>query len=252
MGHPNLSDRINDIVDGQLMYDEMRLGEILEITALGAETKLPGVIRLQVVHIEKEGDGHKAPIFRFLDTEISLFGDDRATPVRPKKGDLAGPGISAMHVPNFVLGMLGFGGIGAGRDYSFEYVGGKGNFLYAARIGKIVRHAPPKGWREPKTAVARYKNMVERIRRAEEERQKEHELMLKKALIIRTANSTYTLTAADEGGVRDMTRNGEGAPQKAKLLAAKVGGPMLADVETTPKNWQALQTSTIVSIDVTD
>lgn len=252
MGHPGLSDSINAIVDNTLMYDELHLGEILEITALGAETKLPGIIRLQVVNLENEGDGHKAPIFRFLDTEISLFGDDRAEPVRPKKGDLAGPGISALHVPHFVMGMLGFGGIGLGRDYSFEYVGGKTDFMYAARIAKIARRPPPKGWREPKTAVARYKSKVERIRRAEEDRRKEHELMLKKALIIRTANSTYVLTAADAGGVRDMVRNGDGEPQKAKLLAASVGGPMLADVETSPKKWQSLQTSAIASIEVTD
>ncbi len=252
MGHPNLSDRINDIVDGQLMYDEMRLGEILEITALGAETKLPGIIRVQVIYFDDEGDSHIAPIFRFLDAEISLFGDNRTEPVKPKKGDLASPGISATHIPHFVMRMVGFGGIGIGRDYSFEYVGGKKEFMYAARIAKIARQGPPKGWRVPKTAVASFKRKVERIRRAEEEHRKEHELMLKKALVIRTANSTYTLTAADEGGVRDMTRNGEGEPQKAKLLAAKVGGPMLADIETSAKNWQALQTSAIVSIDVTD
>lgn len=252
MGHPNLSDRLNSICESQLMYKDMRLGEILQISALDAASHTPGVFSVQVVHLKTHADGHISAVYRFLDEDFSFFGDDRQTPAKPRKGELAGAGISAIHIPQFVFNMLGFGGIGLGRDYAFEFVGGRGEFMYAARIKDILRLPPPFRWREPKTAVARWSRKTDRIKAEADKRRAQHQTMLRRALVVKTANSTYHLTAVDDEGVRELRKEGENAAYKAKLHGANVGGCMIADIEIEPRTWRPLQTSTVVSIEAMD
>jgi len=252
MPHPNLSPRLNAIVDSQLMYRDMQLGEILEITAKDARTGLPGILRLQVVHLEQDKDGGKAPIYRILKPSLALYGDDRQTPVNPKFRELAGPGISCIHIPRFVWSMLGFGGIGLGRDYALEYVGGREDFLYIHAIMQIARQPAPPKWRVPRTAIKRYLEAVKLIQAAAEKRKQEHQALLRRALVVKTANSTYRLSAVDEDGRRTLRKDGEDVARNAKLHGASVGGCMVVDIETEPRVWQPLQTSTVASIEAMD
>lgn len=255
MGHPNLSPGLNALVENQARYADLKVGDTLEIFAQDAETHDVGSFRVQVVGFEPLTEDAKrkglpaAPIFRFMggDRPFHLYGTDRQTPVCLKKGTLAGAGISATHVPEFRLFMVGFGGIGAGRDYSFEYVGAKNEWAFAADIRDIVHHQSPREFRAPVKAVAAFLKRVERIRQETKRREELSAERLKRPLVIRTANSTYRLTGDDEG-VRVMTKDGDTACFKAKLYGACKGGQMNLDVLMNGE-WRQMLSSIIVSIE---
>lgn len=246
MPHPNLSPQLNALVDDQIPYTSMKVGEILKIHALDAETGKPRTFRIQVVEFHTEEGGQHYPIFQFLRSRFHFFGKDRRTPTRIRAGSLAGAGISATHVPEFVLSMVGLGGIGLGRDYSFEYVGGTQNFAYAAGIAQIERLPCPDGWEVPSKRLSAYLKSVERIRKQEQERNALREKRLERALVIRTQNSVYYLSEVDDDGVRTFKREGDEEAKPARLIGVYVGGTLEVDIL---EEGQTMHSSRVVSIE---
>lgn len=230
MSHPNLSARLNALVDYQLLYKDLALGERLVLYATDARSNQPDVLALQVVGWRVSGDD-RCPVFRISNgSHLMLFGDDRATPIRLKRGTLMLGGIAATHIPQFVLSMIGFGSIGLGRDYSFEYVGGGNVFAYIHQLSRITRAPRPKRWVEPADMVLAYLAAVARNEEEYRFTQARRDVRLTQALTVFTANSVYELTAIDAEGKRTLTKRGTGILNEGRLVSLHKGHGMDFDV----------------------
>ncbi|MFA6100319.1 MAG: hypothetical protein WC750_05650 [Patescibacteria group bacterium] len=252
MGHPHLTEHADAVPVAKVSYSDMQLGEILKLTALDAGNRGLKTFRIQIVGFVEEKHG-LSPVFRLLGDDFNFFGNDKTTPTRMRKGSLAGAGAAGTLIPQTVfINMVFWGEINLGRDCSFEYVDGREEFVYAAKISCIERWPRPASWREPKTAVARYVRKVARLCKQLANKEKAHGEKLKKPLIIRTANSVYRLSAAEEEGIRTLTNVGKSIVyDKARLTSAQVGGLLVIDVRADDK-WITLKSSVIQSIDLFD
>jgi hypothetical protein len=164
MPHPNLSPNLNRMADAE--QADPKLGEILRITALDAKTKQRNVFCLQVTGWEEQ-ENERVPIYEFLkNSEPFYFYDsDRKTPILVREGSLAKSGVSATHIPSFVLFMIGLGGLCIGRDFSFEYINGEKRFVFAHLIEHIETLPCPEGWTPPVRRIADYLEAVECLSR---------------------------------------------------------------------------------------
>lgn len=247
----HLTAHTNAVAVSQVKYSDMQLGEILKITAMDAGWGNPKTFLIQIVGFV-EGNYKRSPIFRFLDDAFNFFGNDKTTPITMRRGDLAGAGIAGMLVPHTMFNMTSLGEIKLGRDYSFEYVGGREEFIYAAKIVRIDCISRPASWREPKTAVARYVKKVARLCLRLAQEKKAQDEKLKRPLIVRTANSTYRLSAAEEEGIRTLTNVGRSIIyEQARLVSAQIGDILEVNVKADGK-WVTLKSSLIQSIDLFD
>lgn len=245
MPHANLSPRLNEIVDNQFSYRNMVLGDRLAIEAIDARTRTMALCHLQVVGFRPcEKIGH-APIFAG-GGRFSFIGEDRRTPTRFRRGTLMLGGVSATHVPDFVLSMVGFGGIGLGRDYSLEYIGGEDRFAYIHALRGIMRRPQPRGWTAPTEEVAAYLRSVEEVERRSAEAHVRRQIRLRRAMVVSTANSTYELGEADADGKRTLTKRGSDVVHQGQLIALRKGRGMEFDSFTVK---QTMHTSTVERID---
>lgn len=140
MGHPNLSPSLSRLVENQLMYRNMHPGEEIEIIATDAATGQPGRCRIRVVSIRRpaeEGDPPDAT-FEYLGDNFTFFSWEGRGRVTLTPGTLMEAGISATLIPHYIQRLVGFGGIGVGRDYCFQHVGGEyGHFAILHGITAI-------------------------------------------------------------------------------------------------------------------
>ena len=149
MGHPNLSPSLSRLVENQLMERNMHPGEEIEIIAIDAATQKPGRCRIRVVSIRPvaEKDGPPDATFEYLGDDFTFFAWEGRGQVTLAPGTLMEAGISARLIPQYIPRMIGFGGIGEGRDYYFRHVGGeyrKGAILHdiSALCSKYNANAP--------------------------------------------------------------------------------------------------------------
>lgn len=248
MSHPHLSKELNQLIEYSMKYDDMQLGEILEITATDVVWGEPKTLRVQIVGFQKLKEKH-TPVFRFLNCDVNLAGNDKSTPVRPQKGTLAGAGVACTHLPQMVWNMVGLGGIDIGRDYSFEYLDGREEFVYVHHIIRVERLPRPEKWREAKTVAQRYIRKVAHIRATLEKKRKAFDKRLLQAVEIKTANSIYRFESAGQDGLRKMAKVGTGVLYTdVRIISAHVGGSLVADVQINGRR-QTMESSKIVAIE---
>ncbi|MFH1367294.1 MAG: hypothetical protein ABIH38_04925 [Patescibacteria group bacterium] len=125
MGHPNLDPKLSMICDSQLKYRDMKLGQYIVITAEDAETGRPGKIRLRVLSIRKDKEDRLTVTFQYLGDNFTFWRPEARSKVKIKPETLMESGLSATLIPHFIMRMVGIGGIGSIRDYSFDCVGGQ-------------------------------------------------------------------------------------------------------------------------------
>ena len=95
---------------------------------------------MQVVAFEQVREGFDdlfTPVFRIIENTGALFEPDRQTPAKVKNGALAAAGICGRHFPDSDHGVIGFGSVNAGLDYSLEYVDGEDRTLYICDVARI-------------------------------------------------------------------------------------------------------------------
>ncbi len=176
VAHANLVPQLHTIVDGQISYKRLDLGDVLDLFALDAETRKHRSFRIEVIGFEEAGYSEKmprelcpSPVFRFQENlePFHLFGADRASPLQIAPGLIAQAGMSGAHVPEFHMHRVGFCMIGIARDYSFEYVGGTEDSAFAADIQRI-QHLRP--YQKPNVVAeaAAFLEQVKRIRMRKE------------------------------------------------------------------------------------
>lgn len=245
MPHHSLSAGINAIVDSQIKYSDLTIGDRLTIEAVDARTRSHGQLQLQIVGFRPCEKLGPTPIFcgggRF-----ALFGDDRRSPVQLRRGTLMLGGLSATHVPEFVLSMVGFGGIGLGRDYSFEYLGGTRRFAYLHALRGFQRRPAPRGWEAPEADVAAYLASVAEIERLADEAHARRAKRLMQAMAVFTANSTYDLGEADADGKRTLAKRGSDVVHEGQLISLCKGHGMEFDSFTVK---QTMHSSTVERIE---
>lgn len=247
MAHRNLSPRLNAICDGQLMYRDMRVGETLTITARDARTGKSGTFRVRVISLEDVSD--PTPIFEFLEDDFALFGPDHA-PMPIVGGMLAGAGLSAIFVPEFIFSMIGLGGIGIGRDYSFEYIGNTGETWAVWSISGIRRCEMAGNYQPPIEQLTNFLNKREQLKAMEDVARKHRQQRLKRAMTIMTKNSIYYLSAEEDNGQRTLSREGTPESYQGELLGSiSVASRLNFDIKVGAQAGQTIETSTITAID---
>lgn len=242
MPHPNLSPQLSNMVDGQVMYRYMAPGSIIHVTALNSLGLIEGTFRIQVVAvIEVEPGQHKA-IFCFKGDNFHFF-DGKNEPVIVSAGTLAESGVSATLYPQMVLFMVMLGGIGIGRDYSFEMVGGENVSVVAHGIKNIMVEEPPANWEAPD--ISAFIAQVADIRQTLEEEKATYNEFRRQGLRVRTVNSVYYFTPADQNfGTRTIRKEG-GESCQGRLIYAEVGKRMEFD---NFDNDQTVSTSEVLEI----
>ncbi|MFA4954867.1 MAG: hypothetical protein WC641_06155 [Patescibacteria group bacterium] len=172
--------RLTDVLGRD--YRNMELGEILNIQAMDTMTKRAIRFRIQVVHLEIGDNEFPLPTFRFLNGGFSFCGGDGRTPVCVRKGELVKGGFSAgQHVP-IATGIMSFVEIAIDNDYSFEFVGGRDETLYAESISEIAVERPPRKWRKP-NGLADYLQRAAKTKRALKMRERREEQAMNKVLL---------------------------------------------------------------------
>ncbi len=140
MSHPNLSPSLSRIVENQHMYRDMHPGEEIEIIALDAVTKQPNRCRIRVVSIRPAAEKDSPPdvTFEYLGDTFNFFAWEGRGQVMLPPGALMEAGISATLIPQYIQRLVGFGGIGVGRDYCFQHAGGEfGRFAVLHSISAL-------------------------------------------------------------------------------------------------------------------
>ncbi|MFA6160675.1 MAG: hypothetical protein WC766_00690 [Patescibacteria group bacterium] len=248
MSHPHLSKALNQVVEYTMPYSDMQLGEILKITATDVVFKTQKTLTVQIIGFDSSEE-KRLPVFRFIDCKVNLAGNDKSTPIRPHKGTIAGAGIACTHLPQMVWNMVGLGSIDIGRDYSFEYLDGREEFVYVCHIIRVERLPRPEKWREAKTVAQRYIRKVAHLRATLEKKRKAFDKRLLQAVEIKTANSVYRFDAAGQDGLRKMAKVGTGVLYtEVRIISANVGGSLVADVQINGRR-QTMESSKIISIE---
>ena len=253
MGHPSLAPGLNELIDFQIMYRNMTLGEQLMVTGIDAVSKLPSSFKLEVARLVSQTgpDPVISAVFRFKDSGFQFHGDD-GKPRTVPAGTFAESGTAATHIPHFVLFMIGLGGISPGRDYSLESLAGGTEKVIVESIQNIVRVKPTKGWREPKREVDRF---LARIKK----RDKKRELMklaekkrlakrLETSVTIRTENSTYLLGPIQENGERTFQKEGSPSVERAKDAYLETIGARLSINIYSRDDWRPMLTSYTIEV----
>lgn len=234
----------------QVLYHHLTPGEQLTITATDAATQSPNAFRLTFIGWTERDEAKRRAIVR-LDAEgFSFYGADRRQPQAIAPGTLALAGTGQTHLPYPVDVMVMMGGIGFGRDYSFDFSGGNGGPIYVANVATIERHAPECGWERPGEEIRTFLGRVEEARIEHTAAHARREARLCGALTVRTlSGSTYELSAADGNGLRTITKVGEGIVRLGWLGRAVLDESLFFECQSPDKPDKSLiVTSPILSI----
>lgn len=168
-GRQHLSPDILRIVDNKgVGYQEMEPGQTLTIHALDAKTRIPSSFILTVasVRIFDERRQTRTATLQYIEGDFNFYdGNNPNNTTRIEPGTLMENGISANLIPQTDYRLSYFGGIGIGRDHSFEFIGGKDSSVIARGISGIDVGTAPADYQPPDLAV--------HLQRVEETREKQ-------------------------------------------------------------------------------
>lgn len=146
----HLGSGVREIVDNMLLYEKIGIGGLVRITAEDAQSGLPQDVRLQLVALhEIDGCDRQRAIFEILDDDFNFYSPRNTLHGGVAKGTLCLGGLSMqwLPVPRYV--MVGFGGIGKGRDFSLEYVDGQQVDMTIHNITALEITPPPADFMPP-------------------------------------------------------------------------------------------------------
>ena len=175
----HLSPGILRVVDaGEIEYKEMVLGQTIQIVARDAVSAEFSSFTVVPVSIRTPGINPNLTdvTFLYVDGEFNFYNaDDPKETVRIEPGTLMEHGLSCVLIPKMDAIFVNLGGIGLGRDYSFEHVGGTNVAIAAKDIETINIGIPPKKFNPPD--LSDYFTKVEESRKShqmeEEQRARE-------------------------------------------------------------------------------
>jgi len=250
MNHPNLSPELNAALSSSVAYKALKIGDIVDIDSADASNEdAVAHLRLQVVAFEKirEGLGNLlTPIFSIIENTGALFESDRQTSATVKVGALAAAGVCGRHFPDSDIGMIGFGSINAGMDYSLEYVNGEDRTLYICFISRIVVLRGAELPRGTADAVGAFGVARERTIAAVCIRENARGEKLLRPMTVKTSSgTTYRLSQADVSGKRTITSEKYGM-HSGVLLSLRKGQKLHFHISNIQ---QDLSTSTVVSVE---
>lgn len=146
-GRQHLSPDILRIVDNRgITYQEMQPGQNLRIYAEDAVTRQQASFNVTVISVRDtdERRATKTATLRFRDGDFNFYdGENINQPLQLQPGTLMENGISGIMVPQTDYRLVYFGGIGLGRDHSFEFIGGEDKSVIAHKVNMIdIGNAP--------------------------------------------------------------------------------------------------------------
>lgn len=148
-GRKHLSQEILRIVDNTFPYEEMRVGQTLRIWAEDAIERKSSFFNVVVLHTSKNTNGQTSVAFEFVQGDFNFNTDGPLRTRKLKPGTLMKGGISANLVPQPNYKMVYVGGIGIGRDHSFEFVDGETTSIIAHNIEAIEVTEPSRYFQPP-------------------------------------------------------------------------------------------------------
>ena len=170
-GRQYLSPGILRIVDNNgIPYTEMQSGQVLTIHAQDAESRQPSQFSLEVLSVREEDPRRhkKTATLRYREGEFTFYdADDPTNKVRLEPGTLMENGVSATLLPQPNMTIVYMGGIGLGRDHSFEYVDGTTKGLITHRLEAIDVVEAPQGYQAPD--ISGHLRKIEATKRAQKE-----------------------------------------------------------------------------------
>lgn len=174
----HLSPGILRIVDRSgIRYGEMEPGQSVAVHAQDAVTHEPGSFLLRVISVRATNlgqiDAGKDVTFAYLEGDFNFHvhggkGQDRTAQLKP--GDLLESGVTAVFVPTTDYRMVYMGGIGVGRDHSFEYINGEDLTVVAHNIIGLDQGQAPADFKAPDVTA-----YLEKVRETERKAMKDRE-----------------------------------------------------------------------------
>ncbi|MBI2405672.1 hypothetical protein HYV21_01310 [Candidatus Microgenomates bacterium] len=149
-GRRHLSSEILSVVDNVLPYERMKIGQTLRIWAQDARTKQSTFFNIVVLSIRDLEDKQKEATFEYVQGDFSFYdGENPQRTIKLEPGTLMENGVSATLIPQQDMRMAYVGGIGKGRDHSFEFVNGTNQTIIAQAIEGIEVTEPSKYFQQP-------------------------------------------------------------------------------------------------------
>lgn len=177
-GRQHLAPNLLRIVDlNGIRYSEMQPGQQLRIYAQDAVSRESGSFVVEVLNVRpvEPPSPLKTATLRYAEGNFLFWdGDDTSKTTKIPSGTLMENGISGSLYPQLDVHMTNFGGIGLGRDHSFEYVNGTEVSIIAHTIEMIDIKSSPKGYEPPdisdhlqRVAAVREQYKQNEVKRAE-------------------------------------------------------------------------------------
>lgn len=149
-GREYLSPEILRIVDNTLPYEQMQIGETLIVWAEDALTRQLTSFTILVVSIRENERGRKSATFEYVGDDFNFFdGENPQKTVKITAGTLMENGVSTTLIPQADYHLSYFGGIGRGRDHSFEFVGGEDHSVIVHKVSRIDVVAAQNNYQAP-------------------------------------------------------------------------------------------------------
>ncbi len=136
-----------------IRYDDMVPGQSIAVHAQDAVTQQLGSFLLRVVSIRQPNSSSQKDVtFEYVEGDFAFYvqrASGVSTTTRIKPGALMESGVTARFVPQTDYRMVYVGGIGVGRDHSFEYVEGEDSFVVAHDITMLEVGDPAVDFKAP-------------------------------------------------------------------------------------------------------
>lgn len=214
----------------------MAVGQLIVIHAVDARTQQLSSFTIQVLSIRNlDGPSNtKAATFQLIDGEFTFHdanNPNSKTQIVP--GTLMENGITATFLPQPNITLAYLGGIGIGRDHSFEFVNGEDRTVVAHQVEMIDIGVPPDNFTPPDIS-----NHVTRIseveaQRQEQKKQEEADSDTRLSQLITEKFGNHPLRAAIQEMISSFSSNGK-VFVLSFLLYAKEDGVF-------ERAWQVLQ-----------
>ncbi|MFH0936688.1 MAG: hypothetical protein V1808_00120 [Candidatus Daviesbacteria bacterium] len=213
-GRRYLSPSILRIVDNLgISYKDMQPGQSLTIYAEDAATRRPGSFNLEVLSVRNLDDRRDimTATLRYREGDFSFYNGENsaAKPVRLKEGTLMENGISGILIPQTDARMAYFGGIGLGRDHSFEYVDGDGKSVIVHRLTTIDIGNPLIDWEQPDLIEYLQKLEATKTRQAQEREKAKQESEREVEAFIEKKFQDHLLLGQIQERLKEFSPNGK-------------------------------------------
>lgn len=160
-----------------IRYSEMAPGQPITVFAQDAITYEQGSFLLRVISVRDDEDHRNKDVtFEYVEGDFNFHvhsnnSQDRTTQLKP--GALLETGVTATFVPVTDYRMVYMGGIGVGRDHSFEYVDGKDLTVVAHNITMLQQGETAPDFQAPDISEHLKKVKAAEKRASENERVRE-------------------------------------------------------------------------------